>query len=259
MLNNPNFGFFYDLSPHVAAHALGTLKLLRPHKMMDVAKVRLGRFNDGGYVMADLFDGTEAAYSLGISTDVSWDMDVAAMGIPIYQYDHTIEALPATHPLFNWEKIGISGISENNPGFSTLPELVDKNSHSDAKNLLLKCDIEAAEWLLLETTPNATLRQFRQIVIELHQMEFLAQAGHSDNVRRALLNLTHSHKVVHVHGNNFAPWVTVGGVPVPCVLELTLLRNDACIFTTSDEVFPTSMDMPCNASVADMYLGRFEY
>ena len=57
--------------------------------------IRIGRRNDGGYVMLNEFDGKIAAYSFGICDDVSWDSDIASRNIPCYMYDHTIEALPA--------------------------------------------------------------------------------------------------------------------------------------------------------------------
>lgn len=239
--------------------ALGALRLLRPHTLAGARKIRLGRFFDGGYVMVDKFEGIEAAYSLGINDDVSWDLDMARRGIPIFQYDHTIPGLPQEHPLFHWEPKCISGILDEANDVETLESLVRKNKHEGSRDLLLKCDIEGSEWLLLNLTPNKVIAQFRQIVIELHNMAFLTDMHHANNVRAALDNLTMSHKVVHVHGNNFAPWCIVGGVPVPSVLELTLMRNDEGEFTPSDEIFPTSLDMPCYTKEADYYLGRFAY
>jgi hypothetical protein len=82
---------------------------------------------------------------------------------------------------------------------------------------------------------------------------------HANNVRTAILNLVTSHRVVHIHANNFAPWCVVGGIPIPAVLELTLARLDEGEFSPSDEIFPTMLDMPCHASQADHYLGRFEF
>lgn len=249
----------HDLSNEATHMALGALRLLRPHTAEGVEKIRVGRFFDGGYVMVDKFEGIEAAYSLGINDDVSWDLDMACRGIPIFQYDHTIDGLPDQHPLFNWEPICISGQQDSANNVESLESLIAKNKHERYRNMLLKCDIEGSEWYLLARTPNGVLAQFSQIVIEIHNMAYLSEMHHANNVRRALDNLTASHKVVHVHANNFSPWAIVGGVPVPTVLELTLLRHDMAEMAPSDEVFPTPLDMPCNSRVADFYLGRFAY
>ena len=57
--------------------------------------IRLGRKNDGGYVMLNEFDEKMEAYSFGINDDISWDLDIANRGLNCWMYDHTIQRLPA--------------------------------------------------------------------------------------------------------------------------------------------------------------------
>jgi hypothetical protein len=249
----------HDLTPSVTHMALAALRMLRPHKLADARKIRVGRFFDGGYAMIDRFEHIEAAYSLGINDDVSWDLDIASRGIPIFQYDPTIEALPEQHRLFNWRSVWIGGEVDPAKNVETLESLIEQNGHSNSKNLILKCDIEGGEWPLLQQTPNSVLTQFRQMVFEFHNLGHLANYNDANNVRKAFQNLTASHQVVHVHANNFAGWQVVGGIAVPAVLEITLMRRDEGVFSVSDEIFPTFLDMPCNSNAADLYLGRFDY
>ena len=250
---------FEDLDPAATHRVKSAMRLLRPYDMVGQTKLRVGRFFDGGYVMLDRLDGVGAAYSLGINDDVSWDIDIAARGVPIFQYDPTIKALPAEHKLFNWSPIWIETGPDDATNVETLESLIEQNGHQDRTDLVLKCDIEGAEWPLLQRTPNKVLRQFSQMVFEIHNLGFLADQHHGDNVRQAFLNLTASHHVVHVHGNNFAGWCVVGGVPLPGVIEVTLVRKDEGSFVPSSETFPTSLDMPCNASLADLHLGSFVF
>lgn len=249
----------HDLSKNATHMVKDVLRLLRPHSLVGARKVRVGRFFDGGYVMLDRFTDVGVAYSLGINDDVSWDLDMAAHGISIFQYDHTIDGPPEQHPLFHWEPVCISGGVDDAAGRQTLEALIKRNGHEGRTDMILKCDIEGAEWELLRVTPVSILRGFRQIVIELHNMAFLTDVHHGNNVRLALLNLTATHRVVHVHANNFAPYEIVGGVPVPAVLELTLARIDEGEFCLSSENFPTSIDMPCHSEAADFYLGSFNF
>ena len=249
----------HDLERTNTARVIGALRLLRPHSPKGTTKVRVGRFFDGGYVMLDSFEGVEAAYSLGINDDVSWDLDIASRGIKLFQYDPTITGLPEQHTLFNWKPVWIGGEVNHEENRETLESLIEQNGHVGNRNLILKCDIEGSEWPLLQQTPNHILRQFRQMVLEVHSMDLLSHPDHANNVRKALLNLTASHYVVHVHANNYAGWHVVGGIPIPAVMELTLARKDEGEFEFSDESFPTEMDMPCNAQDADLHLGRFVY
>jgi hypothetical protein len=249
----------HDLNPHSTHMTRAALRMLRPQRLLGADKIRVGRFFDGGYAMIDRFDGIEAAYSLGINDDVSWDIDIAARGISVFQYDPTIPSLPEDHELFQWKPVWIGGTVDAEKNIETLEHLIKQNGHENSQNLILKCDIEGGEWPLLQRTPNRVLRQFRQMVFEIHNLGHLSNDFDGNNVRKAFLNLTASHHVVHVHGNNFGEWQVVGGIPVPGVIEVTMVRKDEGAFQVSDEVFPTPLDMPCNPNAADLFLGRFEF
>jgi hypothetical protein len=238
---------------------LNILRLLRPQRIQGISKLRLGRHFDGGYVMLNTFRDVTAAYSLGINDDVSWDLDIANRGIPVFQYDHTITQLPATHKLFNWEKIGITAREEDNSKFQTVRNLVERNGHTSSSELILKCDIEGAEWEVFAAMPAETLVKFQQVIVEFHGFHRLNDPAFANLVRTAFANLHTNHRVIHVHANNFSPWISVGGIPLPTTLEITFARLNLGSFMQSDEIFPTALDMPCNPSEADFYLSYFVF
>ena len=246
-----------DHSVEVTHAAQNVLGMLRPKKLLGARKIRVGRSFDGGYAMIDMFDGIDAAYSLGINDDVSWDLDIAKMGIPLFQYDPTISNLPQEHKLFNWEPVWIGGQEDKENNVQSLENLIIKNGHSGSRNLLMKCDIEGSEWSMLQYTPNSVLSQFKQMVFEIHDLKFIAEREHLDNVRDAIFNLTLSHNLVHIHGNNYGGWTVVGGIPLPNVIEVTMIRKDFGEFIDSDEIFPSTIDMPCNREMSDMFIGNF--
>jgi hypothetical protein len=247
-----------DIATSIAAtHAArGLLGLLRPHDVVGARKTRIGRAFDGGYVMIDAFDEVEAVYSLGINDDVSWDAEMAARGLDIHQYDHTIDGLPEENARFHWNRIGIA--ERSGDGMTSLADALAANGHAQARNLLLKCDIECAEWTMLRHTPQETLSCFSQIVLELHDLCRLGDGDDAD-VRQAVAALTASHHVVHVHANNYGGVQVVGGFMLPNVVELTLLRKDMGEFRPSTTTFPTPLDMPCAREWADIYLGNFAF
>jgi hypothetical protein len=238
---------------------LEILRMLRPHRIEGVSKIRLGRPFDGGYIMLNKLDGIEAAYSLGINDDVSWDLDIAARDIPVFQYDPTINSLPQRSNLFSWRKIGIKGRHEPGYGMTTISKIIRANKHSRSTNLIVKCDIERDEWEVFANLEPNVIAQFSQIVVEMHNFERITIKNFAELARAAVSNLTANHRVVHVHGNNYQPMVTVGNVTVPCILEVTLARVDQGKFLLSEEIFPTDIDMPCYPGVPDLYLGEFCY
>lgn len=77
---------------------LSLARLFEPVAAVGHRKIRVGRPNDGGYVMLDDFGGITAALSLGVADDPSWDLAIGERGIPTFQFDHTINKPPAEHP-----------------------------------------------------------------------------------------------------------------------------------------------------------------
>lgn len=237
---------------------LAILAHLAPHRARGQRKVRVGSpFGDGGYAMLDDFGGVGAAYSLGIGWDVSWDLMVAERGLPIHQFDHTIDAPPADHPNFRFRKLGIA--AEAGGAFTTLPAAVAAAGDAGRRDLLLKMDIEGSEWPVFDAIDGAVLNQFRQIVLEVHHLTRLIDGEFGERIARVLAKLDATHAVVHVHANNCGPYRLVENVPVPDVIELTYARRDSYELDLSGEIFPTELDRPCNAEWAEIVLGAFRF
>lgn len=77
-------------------------ELLHLAKINGAALVRIGKDNDGGYIMPDDFGSDDKiAYSFGINDDVSWDKAMASRGYDVFMYDHTIDGLPEENPRFH--------------------------------------------------------------------------------------------------------------------------------------------------------------
>lgn len=245
--------------PRHKADLLFLLRRLEPMAVEGCSKLRVGRAHDGGYVMLDDFVGVQAAYSFGVNRDTAWDRQIADCGIDVFQYDHTIEALPEQHPRFHWFRCGIGPLPDANLPLTTLADALVSNGHAQAIELILKCDIEDAEWDVFGMADPACLAQFRQIVVEFHWLERMVQPQRYHQMLRAISALTVHHQPIHVHANNFAPMAVISGVSVPSVLEVTFVRKAGKTFRKTDETFPTALDSPNAAGLSDYYLGHFRF
>ncbi len=250
-------GFVYDDRHEIQELVLRILRKMPPYTAPDVKKIRIGGKGDGGYVMLDHFEGVEAAYSFGIGGDVSWDKEIVRRGIDVFQYDHTIDFVPENDERFHWFKIGIAGRKTDE--CDTLPNLIASNGHAQCKNLILKCDIEGAEWDMLNKVHPDDLAPFRQIVLEMHDWGNIVEPAIGATVERAISNLTMRHSLIHVHANNNRGYAILGAVPVPAVLELSFVRSGDYRLQPSIETFPTRLDAPCTNARADYHLGTFRY
>jgi len=234
--------------------------LLYPMDVQNAVYKRIGRDHDGGYVMLDGFNSTntDAAYSLGINDDVSWDEQVAERGIDIYMYDHTIEGLPRNHKHFHFFKIGVTGDTKEE-GLKTLSNLIKGNGHEHNNNLLLKMDIEGYEWSVFNETPSSVINQFSQIVLEFHGLSPDKNKHDIDQIVSVLNKINITHQSIHLHANVFGEVSWVGGKALPEAIEVTYIRRDDYKnqLVPNERVFPTKIDQSCSRFISDVELDAF--
>ena len=230
--------------------------VLKIYKMTDYSLIRLGSQDcDGGYIMADSFAEHGIAYSFGISNDVSWDSAIADCGYKIFMYDNTIDKLPYEREEFLFFKEGISGMDKIDEPLKTLSYYIDKNGHSHEKNMILKMDVEGAEWSFLETVDYDILNQFNQIIIEFHGF---IQSENSDKKIKALEKLNKTHNLIHLHGNNTSYTVKIGNTVFPNVMEATYVNKNSYKTEEDTKVFlPIDIDRPNDYYVKDVELGKW--
>jgi hypothetical protein len=117
-----------------------------------------------------------------------------------------------------------------------------ENEEPFQKDMILKFDVEGAEWDNLSECSIELLSRFRMIVGEFHG---LAQSGDPKahaTIRRVLEKLTSNHTVVHIHANNHHGLATIENVAVPDLLEITFCRNDDKQFVDYNGPLPCELD-----------------
>ncbi|HBK09236.1 MAG TPA: hypothetical protein DDZ81_25820 [Acetobacteraceae bacterium] len=238
---------------------LSVLQLMAPVSVIGFSKCRVGTANDGGYVMLDDLKPVDVAYSLGIGSDVSWDLDMAQRGVDIYQYDHTVADTPVSHPRFRHFRVGITHDDSLGPNLKRLDTILRQNGHAQRHDMVLKIDIEGHEWDALESLDDKTLGQFRQIVAEFHGLQLLDMPLFRQRAHRLFSRLREQFEVIHVHGNNFSGTRDLDGIPVPDCIEISFVRKDQYSFAPSVELFPGPLDAANDSSKPDLALGTFQF
>jgi hypothetical protein len=231
------------------------LRLLQPHDASGVAKRRFGGEQDGGYVMLDDFGAARIALSFGVGNDVSWDADMAARGLRVLQFDHTVQGPPQQHANFVFQRTRVVGASPQQ-GDTTLDRILAADGEGD---VIAKMDVEGFEWEILAQAPSASLARLRQIALEFHDVRSFGDRAWRDKALAALTNLNKTHVCVHIHGNNWGTFAVVGGIPFPEAFEATFARRSDHTFEPSTASLPTDLDRPCNPRVPDLHLGRWSY
>jgi hypothetical protein len=188
-------------------------KELQPVALKNCTFKRYGGKNDGGYLMcANLLNTVESAYSYGIDREDNWGCQVSReLAVRVHQYDCFTEHRPACDGVkffFHDECVGPRTETSNGQPFDTIPNQIQKNGDA-GKDILLKIDVEGAEWASLMATPAAVLDRIVQMPMELHGAN---EQRFVDTIRK----LKQTFYIVNLHYNNWA-----------CTGDLAPLRSHA--------------------------------
>ena len=199
-------------------------------------KVRVGKNNDGGYVIADLGTGAYDMFlSAGVDNDVSFEEQFlkAHPSIGCVAYDGTIGA--------NWPKTDapITFKNENITKSNNMGTYLDAHD-----NVFIKMDIEFWEYEWILSLSDEQLQAIKQIVLEVH---IPSTEMHYEALRR----LMSTHVCIHMHANNCLSATTLEDKRVPQVFELTCLRRD--LVPT-----PTPNKTPCPMAIDQVNLPQYD-
>lgn len=202
--------------------------------------IRVGGYGDGGYLVPDDLEGIEACFSPGVADVANFESEMANRGIKSFMADFSVEAPPVANPLFDFEKKYLG--DTNNQAFIRLEDWVKGKVGAETKELILQMDIEGNEYQVILDTPQATLKQFRMMVIEFHGLDQLLLPQSFNFLGQAFTKLLKDFCIVHIHPNNYWAPMTYGEYEIPPALEITLYRKDRVVLNDRPPSFPHILD-----------------
>lgn len=238
---------------------LQALILLTPYDI-DIPKRRIGPDADGGYVFADAISPAQDVLSYGISTEYRFDRVMAEAGHAVHMFDHTIEGIEDAHPNMTWHRQGVAALARPDERLFTVDDHLAMLNVAGG-DLILKMDVEGAEIDAIGLMSDATLARFEQIVVEVHDLQRLADAAFRARVERMLAKLNSRFTLFHVHANNFDgpdALEVVAGLPCVSILELSYIRSRRVRRRPSQTLYPTIHDFP-NVPGRDKLLWFFPF
>jgi hypothetical protein len=231
----PKEGPYWPPISHAVQRAL--LDELETVSLKNCTLKRYGSPHDGGYLMCEnLLKDVTAAYSYGIDLEDNWGCDVSReLAMIVHQYDCFTNARPACNGgafSFHDECVGPRRETLDGQPFDTVAAQIARNGDS-GKAMLVKVDVEGAEWESLLATPDAVLDTFVQMPMELHLR------GSPDESRLPALvrRLKNKFHLVNLHFNNFA--CNGADEPLPAKAFQTLWVNKRVGILDPDAPSPT--------------------
>ena len=219
---------------------------LQPVALKNCALERFGSANDGGYLMCEnLLENLDAGYSYGVGRNDDWGCEVSRRyQVPVHQYDCFDPARPTCESgsfVFHHACLGPRAEERDSRVFDTLENQIRSNGH-EGRQLVLKIDIEGAEWDALAAAPDDLLASIPQVAMELH--------GFDDRrILEVLRKLNRHFYLVNLHFNNWS--CTWWGAPFPAWAYQVLWVNKRIAEIDPSVPVPAPMS-PLNAPDATM-------
>jgi hypothetical protein len=194
---------------------------LQPIQLKNCQLKRFGESHDGGYLLcADLLQGVRAGYSYGISGYDGWGCDVSrTLNVPIHQYDCFDLRAPVCEggkTTFHAECVAGERSTDGDGRLFETPEHQFAKNGDARRHLVMKIDVEGAEWDTFLKTPDSVLERIDQLAVEFHG----ADKPHSLEVVKKLKRIFY---IANLHFNNYS--CTTRTPPFPAWAYEVLLVN----------------------------------
>jgi FkbM family methyltransferase len=229
-------------------------RLLSPY--YHASQKRYGPNWDAGYVVADdVLAASSVVYCYGVGSmphESEFEVTMARLGKMVHLYDGTIDRPAHDHENFRFKR-------ENAESGRLLDHLTE-NCHRGRSDLMLKMDIEGAEYEVLMGCDNQVFDHFSQIVLEVHDLHGYLRSFQDGGVRQdpsglrqilLLQRLLERYRLVHIHANNHGAF----RCELPDVVELSLVRKDMVVEPNITSVYPCpreNLDFPNNPSLPEI-------
>ncbi len=202
--------------------------------------IRVGGSGDGGYLVPDDLERIECCFSPGVAQVAEFELALAQRGIRCCLADHSVPYPPVQHALFDFENRHL-GVIES-ASRTTLENWVNRKAPPQG-DLLLQMDIEGDEYEVIFAAGRDTLRRFRILVIEFHDLHRMIERHYFKIVDMTFSKLLQDFYVVHIHPNNDQPLYSYKGIQIPPIAEFTFLRQDRVQHLKPRTSFPHPLDV----------------
>jgi len=252
-----NLYFTYNgISKAYSSHINMNIDCLKVFQYDRSLKCRLGRQNDGGYVIGLLNQPYDCYISAGIEDDDSFSDDFIQKynmnEFNSFAFDGTIEKYPyKKNRSISFIRKNINNINDNEN--TNLFGLIEKY-----KSIFLKINIKGGEYPWILSLSESDFKKFSQIVIKLYFINDNNLCIPLIDKITALEKLACTHYPVHVHANNSKQAVQ----NIPDLIEVTYInkRFFASEPPLNTDLFPLeSLDFPNLSHLPEFNLNVFPF
>jgi hypothetical protein len=226
---------------------------VQPVRLENCEMQRFGEAHDGGYLMCgNLLTAVQSAYSYGIGGYDGWGCDVSRkLSVKVHQYDcfdRRRPSCPGGDTVFHDECVSGEARVDQGRRFETVERQLATNGDA-GKHLVVKMDVEGAEWDSWMQTPDAVLDRIDQIAMEFHGVK-------EERFIVVVERLKKFFHIAHLHFNNHACSSTVAPFPAWAFEVLLVNKRIGVLDPSGAAGGPHPLDAPSAPQVPDCQTAR---
>jgi hypothetical protein len=222
---------------------------VQPIALANCELKRFGEANDGGYLLcANLLGAVKAGYSYGISGYDGWGCQISRdLNVKVHQYD----CFDLTEPVcstgatvFHGECVaGEPSTDESGRRFETPEHQIAANGDA-GRHLVVKMDVEGAEWDTFLHTPDDVFERIDQLVVEFHGVN-------GERSIEAVKKLKGFYYIANLHHNNYSCNPLNRPFPSWAFEVLFVSKRLGVPDPSGKRAVPSPLDRPNNPKVDD--------
>lgn len=221
---------------------------IQPVNVTNCDLKRYGDAHDGGYlVCANLLGAAKTGYSYGIAGTDGWGCQISReLGVAVHEYDCfdlRQPACPGGRLIFHPECVGEKRTVEDGRPFDSIAGQFERNGDT-ANRLVVKIDVEGAEWPAFYTSPDSVFEHIDQLIVEFHRVNDMSYVRTIERLKRFFV-------IAHVHYNNFSCDPRLRPLPAWAFEALLVSRRLAKTDGTPGAISPTALDAPNSPQIPD--------
>lgn len=212
-------------------------------KYISCELIRIGGEGDGGYLHPNNLEEVSYCYSPGVSYTANFEKELSERyNIKSFMADASVSEAPILDDNFEFIRKFLGAYTKDE--FITLSDWISTTTDKSKENKILQMDIEGGEYDVLIYEDAQTLASFSTMIIEFHSLKNLFERDFLKMFWSIFEKIFKHFSICHVHPNNCCGIVSLDGMQVPRVIEVTFLRNDLLDkFVTHERVqLPHNLD-----------------
>lgn len=221
-----NIGIYSSNSRYAKAGVIQFYQTLKFCSLKE-NQVKIGESGDGGYYLPKTLSYDTHCFSGGVGPSSLFEFELAERGGTVSCYDASVLELPHPHDRVIFEKKFLGVVTSEN--VTTLNHEMNDTKIQGLENIIVKLDIEGAEYEVLLSMRPDIIEKVRILVIEFHYLTNLFDPMSGKIINAVFKKLLQTHVIYNIQKNPTHSNNKKFGFEINRTLEFCFINKADCL------------------------------